>query len=255
MIKISAVLIARNEEKKIEKCLEGIKWCDEIIFIDQSSQDKTVDIAKRYTDKIFVTNPKGICNPDRNFGISKAENDWILIIEADEVVCEDLRREISEVLSQNKADIFYLPVKTFFSGRWIKTCGWYPGYIPRLFRKGSVIFEEDIHTNGIFKTDKIGYLKNDLLHYSYDDINEWMEKFKRYTDRYALEYYKKGLKPSLILSVKEILVRPLYFFLLKYFWLKGFKDGWRGFFISLSSALTVMFSYFKFLEIYEKNNL
>ena len=252
-MKISAVLIVRNEEKKIKRCLESIKWCDEIIVVDQSSTDGTVEIAKKYTDKIFITQPKGICNPDRNFGISKSSNDWILLIEADEVVTEELKNEIQENVSKKDFDIYYLPVKTFFIGRWIKTCGWYPAYIPRVFKKGSIEFEENIHTNGKLKSDRVSYLKNDLLHYSYDSINDWIDKFKRYTDRYAIEYYKKGFKPSFKNFVKEVFMRPLYFFVIKYILLKGFVDGWRGFFISVSSSLTVMFSYFKFLEIYEKN--
>ncbi|MFN3550202.1 MAG: glycosyltransferase family 2 protein [Endomicrobiia bacterium] len=255
MNKISACLIVRNEEKKIERCLKSIKWCDEIIVVDQSSTDKTVDIAKKYTDKIFITEPKGICNPDRSFGISKASNDWILLIEADEVITEELKEEIKTSISRNLADIYYVPVKTFFVGRWIKTCGWYPSYIPRIFKKGSIEFEENIHTNGKLKSDKVFYLKNDLLHYSYESINDWIDKFKRYTDRYAIEYYKATLKPSFKNFVKEIFIRPIYFFIMKYILLKGFTDGWRGFFISVSSALTIMFSYFKFLEIYDKHNL
>ncbi len=115
-MKISAVLIVRNEEKNIVRCLESIKWVDEIILVDQSSTDKTVELAKKYTDKIFITRNKLICNPDREFGIAKANNKWILLIEADEVVDENLKQEIVDVMAENKHDVFFIPVKTFFVG-------------------------------------------------------------------------------------------------------------------------------------------
>lgn len=253
MNKISAVIIARNEEDKIAKCLESVKWMDEIIFIDQSSSDKTVEIAKKYTEKIFITSPKEICNPDREFGISKASNNWIFLLEADEIISTNLKDEILSIInSSNSADIYLVPVLTFFIGKPIKTCGWYPAYIPRLFKKGAIKFQSEIHTNGIFLSKNIKHLRNDLLHYSYNSINDWIMKMKRYTQVTAEEYIKNQKKPSLSNDIKELLIKPLYFFVLKYFFLKGYKDGWRGFFISISSALTILISYIKFLELVEK---
>jgi len=255
---ISAVLIVRNEEKNIIRCLESIKWVDEIVVVDQLSTDKTVELAKRYTDKIFITENKLICNPDREFGITKTSNNWILLIEADEVIDENLKKEIISVVDQDKYDIFFMPVKTFFVGRWIKTCGWWPGYIPRLFKRGSIKFQSSIHTNGELLSKKIGYLENPLLHYSYNSIDDWIDKFKRYTTVSAYEYFQKGVKISFKNTVKDLILKPMYFFILKYFILRGYRDGWRGLFISLSSALTIMVSYFKLIELYnekEKNSL
>ncbi|MCX7940613.1 MAG: glycosyltransferase family 2 protein [Endomicrobia bacterium] len=251
MNKISTVLIVRNEEKKIRRCLESIKWCDEIVVVDQSSEDKTVEIVKEYTTKIYITEPKLICNPDREFGISKTSNEWILLIEADEVVDDNLKEEIKDVIQRSESEVYMVPVKTFFSGRWIKTCGWYPSYIPRLFKKGKINFQNEIHTNGVILTNKVGYLRNPLLHYSYEKIDDWIDKFKRYTTQYANEYMKKRIKINFTNTFKELIIRPLYFFILKFFVLKGYIDGWRGFFISLSSALTVIFSYLKYIELKE----
>jgi glycosyltransferase involved in cell wall biosynthesis len=252
MNKISAVLIVRNEEKNIERCLKSICWVDEIIVIDQSSTDKTVEIARKYTDKIYITENKLICNPDREFGISKTLNNWVLLIEADEVVDENLKDDILKVVNEDKYDIFFIPVKTFFIGKWIKTCGWWPSYIPRLFRKGTIKYQSAIHTNGEFLSNRFYYLKNPLLHYSYNSLNDWIDKFKRYTTVIAYEYYQKNMKINFKNMIREIILRPVYFFILKYFVLKGFKDGWRGLFISLSSAFTVIMAYFKLIEIYEK---
>ncbi len=134
---------------------------------------------------------------------------------------------------------------------------WWPTYIPRLFKKGSIRFQSTIHTNGELLSDKIGYLKNPLLHYSYNTIDDWIDKFKRYTLQIAKEYYQKGMRLNFKTAIKELLLRPVYFFILKFFILKGFKDGWRGLFISFSSALTIIVSYFKLIELYdkEKNSL
>lgn len=252
--RLSCVLIVRNEEKKIERCLESIKWADEIILVDQSSDDKTVEIAKRYTNKIFITTPKLICNPDRNYGIAKAAHNWILLIEADEIIDVNLRAEIKNILASSAAeggaaDVYYIPVKTFFVGKWIKYCGWYPSYIPRFFKKGSITFEEDIHTNGQLLTHKISYIKNPLLHYSYDSIDDWISKFKRYTTRMAEEYFNGGKRTTVFSTFMEVVIRPIFVFLRKYIILKGFREGWRGLFISISAALGGMFAYFKLCEL------
>ncbi|MBN1383309.1 MAG: glycosyltransferase family 2 protein [Elusimicrobia bacterium] len=255
MNKLSAVLIVRNEEENIKQCLESIKWADDIILIDQKSTDRTVELARAYTDKIFITEPKGICNPDRVFGIQKAKNDWILILEADERVAPELKNEIQSVITENNSAEagYYLPVKSFFCGRWIKHCGWYPGYILRLFRKGKVSFPAGLHTFGQAE-GKCGYLKNALLHYSYPTISHYFPKFNRYTTQWAREEYKKGIRISGKNFIFNFLIRPLYWFFRKYFLLQGYRDGFRGFFISFSSALTVFVSYAKLWELQNKES-
>ena len=248
--KLSCVLIVRNEERRIERCLQNLVWADEIIVIDQKSDDKTVEIARKYTDKIFITEPKLICNPDRNFGIDKAANRWVLLVEADEIIDENLRDEIRNILSPpTEFEIYHIPVKTFFVGKWIKHCGWYPSYIPRLFKKGTIIFEENIHTNGKAATDLQGYLKNPILHYSYDSIDDWIDKFKRYTTRMAEESFRKGETPSASRCLWEVFVKPAVIFFRKYILLKGYMEGWRGLFISISASLGGIFAYFKLCEL------
>lgn len=253
-VKISAFVIVRNEEKKIERCLESIKWCDEIVLVDQSSDDKTVEIARKYTSKIFTRPNSGYCEADRGFAISKTENEWNLMLDADEVITTELKEEIVEELrkSFSEVDVFLIPRKTYFAGRWIKGCGWWPGYVPRLFRKGFVIFENKLHMDGLIVSKRVRYLKNPIEHYSYEGINEWAEKMNRYTTIIAYEYIGKK-RVNFFSILIEVVIRPIYFFVLKYLWLKGYRDGWRGLFISFSSAFTLIVSYFKFIEIYERN--
>lgn len=254
MNKLSVLVIVRNEEKNIARCLQSAVWADEIILVDQTSVDKTVELARAYTDKIFLTEPKGISEPDRELAISKAENTWVLMLDADEVISPELKAELAAVLSNPGAEVYMLPRKTYFNGKPVLSCGWYPSYVPRLFIKGKVRFGSGVHQDGEPQTDKVAYLKNDLLHYTYRSVSEWLEKFDRYTSRAALEQYEAGRKISHLSYLKELFVRPLYFFLLKYFWLKGIKDGWRGFFISVSSGLVIFFTFIKLLELRERKS-
>jgi len=206
MNKLSAIVITRNEEKNIKGCLESVKWTDEIIVIDQSSTDRTVDICREYTNKVFIVEPKGYCEPDRMFAISKTTSEWIFYIDADEIVTPELEQEIKRIISKEPSeyDCYYVPRKTHFLGKWIKSCEWYPGYVLRLFKKGTVTYSENIHQDGI-TNKKHGYLKNDLLHLSYKTLEDYFEKFNRYTSRLAREEYEKGVK----VNNKSF---PLFFF-------------------------------------------
>src|SRR3990167_6555201 len=137
MEKISAVLVVRNEESVIEGCLKSLKgFADEIIVVDGYSTDKTRQICKRYGAKIFLQKPRGYCEPFREFGVKKAKNDWILNLDADERITPELKRELAEIMAENKFDAYFLPRKTFFFGHEIKIIN--PDYQLRFYKKGSI---------------------------------------------------------------------------------------------------------------------
>ena len=246
--KISVIVITRNEEKNIRGCLDSVKWADEIVLIDQTSTDKTLEIAGEYTNKIFITEYKGFCEPDRMFAISKTSNEWILYIDADERISDNLRDEIISLLGrgEDKFDAYYIPRKTFFLGEWIKGCGWQMDLI-RLFKKDKVVFSDKIHQDGQ-SLGRAGYLKGHILHYSYRGLTEYFEKFNQYTSIMAEEEYKKGLRVGKSNFLPLFLMKPAYVMLRKYFWQKGFKEGFAGFFISFSAALGIFVSYAKVWE-------
>lgn len=250
MIKLSVIVITRNEEKNIRGCLESVKWANEIIVVDQSSTDKTVDISREYTDKVFVVESKGYCEPDRMFAISKTTSNWIFYIDADEIITPELEQEIRHVISKEhpEYECYYVPRKTHFLGKWIKGCGWYPAHVLRLFKKGTVNYSENIHHDGT-TINTCGYLKNDLMHLSYKTLDEYFEKFNRYTSRLAQEEFEKGVKISNINFLLYFLIKPLVWFLKKYFLQSGWKDGFIGFFISFSSGLVLFTTYTKLWEI------
>jgi len=248
MDKLSVMVITWNEERNIQECLESVKWADEIILVDQQSTDKTVEIARRYTDKIFITENKGVCDPDRMFAISKTSNDWVFYLDADERVSEELKEEIISLLKSPaaKPDAYYIYRKTFFLGKWIKGCGWYISLI-RLFKKGKVVFSGMIHQDGQ-ALGSAGHLKGHILHYSYRNLNEYIEKFNRYTSIIAQEEYKKGKRANWLNFMAFLFLKPVYIFAKKYILQRGFSDGFRGFLISFSAALGVFVSYIKLWE-------
>lgn len=248
---ISAIIITKNEENNMSECLNSIKWVDEIVIIDQSSSDNTVDICKEYTDKVFIVEAKDYCEPDRAVALEKAQSEWILYLDADERVSEELKNEILKMINKESDfkyyNCYYIARRNHFIGKWIKNCGWYPGYVLRLFKKGTVAFSEAIHQDGQ-TSERCGYLKNDLIHLSYSSLESYFEKFNRYTSRLATEEYERGTiinkKNFLIQSV----IKPLFWFFHRYIILKGFRDGFYGFFISFSSALVIFITWSKLWE-------
>jgi glycosyltransferase involved in cell wall biosynthesis len=252
---ISIALIVRNEEENMEKCLKSICWSNDIVVIDQSSTDRTRDICEKYTKKVFITKPKGICNPDRMLAIEKSDNEWVLLLEADERVTNELKDEMLTIVNdvKRKEIAYYIPVKSFFLGKWIKTCGWYPGFILRLFKKGEVNYPPTIHSHGQTQ-GPCGKLKSDLIHLSYTSLSQYFYKFNRYTQQLAQEKFSKKRRVTPLNFLLLFFVKPLYFFLNKYFLKLGIRDGFRGFFISFSSALTVFVTYAKLWEMQNQDS-
>lgn len=250
MSKLSVVIAARNEERNIRNCLESVKWADEIIVIDDMSTDRTSEIARFFTKNVFCRDSHGDFHNNKNFGLDKASNEWILSLDADELVPPELDQEIRQTIADSSLLGYYLSRKNFFLGKWIKGCGWRPDYILRLFRKGATHWPLAIHdVPQIEDKKRVGFLKNSFLHYSYFSLNQYFEKFNLYTAQLAKEEYAKGLRLSLKNIFSLFFLKPFYWFVKKYIFLRGFQDGFRGFFICFSSALTVFVTYSKLWEI------
>lgn len=239
--KISAILIVKNEARIIRRCLESVKWVDEIVVMDQSSTDDTVAICRQYTDKVFVVESKGYCEPDRPVAASKAQNDWILCLDADEVVTPELKEEIESVLrGPARYNSYLLPRKNIFLGKEIKGSGWHPSYALRLFKKGFVKFPEKIHAV-IEPVGEAGYLKHELIHYTCEDIEEYLQKANRYTSVLAKEAYEKGKRITAGNFFYSMGILPSLYFVYKFIYKKGFVDGFQGFLIAWLTAYTIFF--------------
>jgi glycosyltransferase involved in cell wall biosynthesis len=249
-MKISVVIITKNEEKNIARCLESVKWADEIVIVDSQSEDRTLEIAEKYNAKIYSPPWHGY-GPAKKEGVDKASNDWIFSIDADEEVSEQLKKEMLTILSNhdNKTFGYFVPRLTNFLGRWIKRSGWYPDYVLRLFNKEHGNFNDAVIHEAVEINEPKAYLKSDLLHYSYPDLDEYFRKFNLYTTIGAEELFKKGKKSGFV----NICLRPIVAFIKQYIIKLGFLDGMEGFLVCYLSAKAVLVKYAKLRTMIRKN--
>ncbi|MFW5988388.1 MAG: glycosyltransferase family 2 protein [bacterium] len=239
---IGVLIITYNEEEMLEDCLESVSWTDEIVVIDSLSEDRTREIASKYTDKVYQREFDNFSN-QRNFGLNKLDSEWILVLDADERVTEALKAEIIKVINKAKYNLYQIPRKNFFLGRWIKYAGWYPDYTDRLFRNNQEIrYAGKVHEYLEFNGSK-GKLKEPLIHYTYEDISSYMDKVNQYTTLSAVESSKN---PSLF----YVLVRTFFEFFNFLIFKKAFLLGKEG--LVLTSISTIS-KFLKYIKIWEKN--
>lgn len=247
---LAAVIITKNEERNIIRCLESVKFCDEVIVVDSESTDQTVFLAKQLNAKVSVVPWKGYVN-QRNFANTLTKADWVLSIDADEEVTPELREEIlNSIASPNSADAYSLPRKTLHSGRWIRWGGWYPNRLVRLFKKdrGEWVGAE-LHE--YWKAiGPVGELKADLIHYSFADIFDQVHRNNRYSSLGALTLRKSGRPFSSV----RLITKPISKFFETYLLKLGFLDGYRGFIISVSAAYSVFLKWAKLWELNHNEN-
>lgn len=247
---VTVTIIAKNEEKRIEDCLKSVaSWASEIVIIDDMSTDRTQEIVRKYTDKVFQRE-MDIEGRQRNFSFSKATQPWILSLDADERVTPELAKEITEATTKNDPDLicYSIPVKTFVGDLWISAAGHYPASKTRLFRNGQFKYEEArVHPRVIYN-GKCGHLKGDILHYSARDLEHWIAKFNRETTLEADKWITDGRKVKLPTILRKTVDR----FLKNYFGKKGYTIGFDGFLFSVFHGLYQLFSYAKYREMKRK---
>ncbi len=241
MSKISAVVIAYNEEKNIRRCLESISWADEIVLVDSYSQDRTKEIAKAFTDKIYDLECEGF-GRKKEFARTKTVYNWILSIDADEVVSVRLREEIKRIVREDEAlDGYYIPRLSNFLGKWIRYGGWYPDYVLRLFRKDKAKFDQSLVHEKLVLEGKTGRLKNELLHYTDPTISHYLLKMNKYTTLGAKMLLDEGKRATFF----DMLIRPPALFLKMFIVKFGFLDGWYGYLLAILSSFHVLLKYAK----------
>jgi glycosyltransferase involved in cell wall biosynthesis len=239
--KISCIIITRNESKNIRRCLQSLSWTDEMVVVDAQSTDDTKKIASEFTDQVFDLRWEGF-GPAKQFAKNQASGEWILSVDADEVVSDKLRDEIKRTISsQDPLDGYYLPRKSSFLGRWIRHGGWYPDWVLRLFRRDKGDFTPRLVHEEVRVEGRCGYLKNDLLHYTDPDFSHYLRKLNQYTTLNALQLSQEGRRSNL----GDILLRSPAAFIRMYILKKGFLDGREGLILSVSSAFHVFAKYVK----------
>lgn len=220
---ISAILITKNEENNLARCLENIKWADEIIVVDSGSTDKTAEIAKKFGAKVFENQWSGY-GAQKNFAIDKTTNNWVLSIDADEVVTSELQKEIEKIIQiPGEYVAFKMPRKLIFQGKFLRWGGCYPNYQVRLFRKSKARFSHDLVHEKLIVDGKIGCLRGSLVHYSYKDLSDYLKRLNLYTTLDAQKRFSSGKKFH-----SRYYIQPLFKFFSMYFLRLGFLDGLPG---------------------------
>jgi glycosyltransferase involved in cell wall biosynthesis len=239
MKKISAVISAYNEEKKIKNCLESITWADEIVVVDNSSTDSTGEIAKKM-GAVVVTQPNDplLIDLQKNTGIKKAKNDWVLLVDADEVVTDELRVEIKSLLEKDDLkNGYFIPRKNIIFGREMEHSGWYPDHQLRLFRKDKAEFKSGNVHEHVSVDGEVGYLNEHIKHQNYESIDQFVQRNMMV---YARIQAESLMKDDYILKPSDLLELPAKEFFSRYFSRKGYRDGLHGLFLSLLMAASTL---------------
>jgi glycosyltransferase involved in cell wall biosynthesis len=241
--KISAIIITKNEERNILRCLESLTGvADEILVIDSFSSDNTVAICESNGGRIIQKKWMGY-SETKNYGITEASYDYVLSIDADEALSDTLRDHIIKLKAEGFAlDAYYINRLTNYCGKWIYHCGWYPDRKLRLWRKEAGRWEGLIHEEVHMISDcTSGRLKGDLLHYSYYSINEHLLQMNHFTDLMAQSLIKQGKKVTL----GKMIFSPGIKFFKSYFFNRGYKDGYYGLVICVISSFATFLKYSK----------
>ncbi len=252
MTTISAVILARNEEHNIRYCLETLRWCDEIVVVDMDSTDKTSVIAREFTDKIFFHEKIPAFDIAKNFGVEKTTGEWILLIDADEMVQRSLASRLRSIAKDDTTDIVEIPFKHYILGECVRYTGWGYTPLPRFFRKGKILFTETIH-GYMHKVKDAKVLRLEsrdemcIYHFNYSDSTHFVEKLNRYTSVEARRLYGDKVPFSYI----QLISAALKEFFGRYFAGKGYKEGARGFSLSVMMAFYRALTYIKLWEIYQ----
>lgn len=245
---ISVNIICKDEEKNIEDCLKSVEWADEIIVVDGESSDRTVEIAQKYTNKVFVRKWDGFMN-QRLFALEKTTNDWILVLDADERCSDELKDNLLSTIKSNSITNkgFKLSRKNYILNKWIKHGGWYPGYQMRFFRKDSVKISERLVHEGYEVSGETGIIKGDIIHYTVQSLSDFAARINKYSTLQAEEKSKK-VKAGFWL----IAIQPIKSFVVQYIFKRGFLDGIHGLMAYYFDSITRMLTYMKIWELQNK---
>lgn len=286
MATLSVALATYNEEKNLHRCLASIKdIASEIIIVDGTSIDRTVEIAKSFGAKVQITENHPIFHINKQRAMDLCKSDWILQLDADEEVSKSLAKEIKEIIAMKPEEVekyqeklqnralflrhqsllesrdgqigektgeyiaFFFPRKNYFLGRYLVYGGVYPDGVIRLFKKGKAFLPaKDVHEQMVVK-GRVGWLQSDLLHYDSPTFGKYLIRWRRYTKLIAQDLQKEHRKTDIMLGINYLLVKPVYWFLLTYIRHKGFLDSWQGFVFSFFSSLRFAKAYLTFLSL------
>ena len=250
---ISAIVIAKDAEKIIEKTLKSVQFADEIIVVDIKSQDDTLIKAKKLATNIYKF-PKDsrFVEPVRNFALEKATKDWVLVLDADEEISMTLAEKLKEITNNPNKEAYYIPRKNLVFNKWMQHTAWWPDYQLRFFKRGVISWGDKIHAQPLYKgeeikKDKMDSLKKNIgileakeelaiIHHNYSNVKEYLERFNRYTDIEAEQKKKENFK----ISASKLFKNFSADFFTRFFDRDGYKDGAHGLYLSIAQGLYQM---------------
>lgn len=242
---LSVVFTVWNEEANLPRAVASVKkLAGEIVVVDTGSDDNTIAVAKKLGCKVFKHPPTGIVEPARNFSISKATGDWILLLDADEEVPASLSAKIKELISSQSVDYYRLPRKNIIFGQWVTSGHWWPDYVYRLFRKGYMHWQEEIHSIPLTRgngADLEATEDNAILHHNYASVSQYLARLDRYTNFQSKNLLEKGYS----FSWADLLIQPSQEFISQYFARGGYRLGLHGLALSLLQAFSMLVVYLK----------
>ena len=252
-IKISEILITKNEEKNIKRCLDSINFIDDIVLVDSGSQDKTLEIAGSYKNvRVFKKGWEGF-SINKNYAISKTQNDWLFWIDADEELSTELKNFLIDYSAKDKVQAYSFKRKNFFLGSWVKHSGWYPNRVVRFFNKKNAKLDgSQVHETIILSdSQSLKHLDFHLFHYSYTSLFQYFLKMLNYGKVGAIQLKKKRKFKSPFM----LLLGPAFTFMRFYFLRRGFQDGLVGLIVCIGAAFSnfIKYSYYVYYSHFEKD--
>jgi len=246
---LSVIIITKNEAHNIAECLDSVAWADEVIVMDSGSTDDTVSICKSRNVKVVETDWPGF-GPQKNRALALAQGEWVLSIDADERVTEELRLEIQATLTNSSHyDAYKIPRSSSYCGKFMRHSGWWPDHVTRLFRRASAKFTDDaIHEKLLVDESKLGTLKQALIHYSFMNADDVLRKINAYSSIRANRDHTDGKRASL----SKALFHGIWAFFKTYIIKLGFLDGKKGLMLAISNAEGSYYRYIKLMLLAEK---
>ncbi len=247
-MKLSVIIITKNEAQHIQGCLDSVKFANEWIIVDSGSTDGTQDLARAFGASVIETPDWPGFGPQKNRALDAATGDWVLSIDADERIPDTLREEIMAAIAANVHSAYAIPRLSSYCGYFIHHSGWYPDYIVRLFRRDAGRFSADlVHESVKLSNEDCGRLKAHMLHYSYADDETYLRKLQQYSTLGAQQAFAKGKRAGL----GSAILHGCTSFLRSFIFRRGFLDGKAGLMVALSSAESTYHKYFKLMLLTE----
>ena len=246
---LSVTIIGHNEVDHLRELLPQLKWATEIVYVDCESQDDSLEFARDLGCRVFSRPNNNNLNVNKSYAMEQASGDWIFYVDPDERIPENLVEEIEKVIQATTNSAFKLKRRNHYFGHWLRHGSQYPDTQLRLFQRGSASFPNQHVHEKLVVEGSIGSLQNDMLHFPYLNISQFLSKFEFYSGVEAGYLRDAGVQVTAGNSIRFLLLKPFSRFLRRYLFKGGFLDGFPGLFCAIFDALNFVVRYFKLWEL------